>query len=498
MSKQMSKSKDDIIGDWLNAISRTSLLFNTKQELAEHIGYPSLLNNNSISKIKEPFRKRAILHELEREVKSYTIDEYDLEFFLDNYEEASKFYQRYISGRKPFDLSNNSNIVGEMLDYVYGDHILAECLSESQKDLFCKIYDAERDRIDIDASILLAMILGVLPEYDSRKGDVKNINNDFNTVFAFLESYFDKRQYHNAQLKIFLDQYRGRSKDNIIRNRLFLAHSIWMVLVDYKTLYNEQERYELNVDLEEEYRRLPGLEDCFWEEESFKQDVKVYWTFNLNDSWTYFLDKYEYKDRKLTKLRYECIFLREEGGLYAVINHPDYAKELLNGDYSSFKNRAKFQIEYDCNDDSKLIDKIQFIPILPNPKIFSVRELHRIKDVERIERYKKLGPAQLLECYNYVRTAYAITRDAIFFQDFEEIVNAKGDVDIKLCDNSFYALRMPEDDEILFNITLKDNIGILTLGGRKYIYLAPLFKSFEITTEEEMGKNNVVKTNHIY
>lgn len=498
MTKQNDNCKDDIIGDWLNAISRTALLFNTKQELAEHIGYPALMNNNSLSKIKEPFRKRAILHELEREVKSYTLDGYDLEMFLDDYEEASRFYKRNIIGHKPFDISNKNNIVGEMLDYVYGDHILAEKLSKNQRNLFCKIYDAERDREKIDASILLALILGVLPEYDSRKGDVENINGDFNVTFAYLESYFTERQYHNAQLKIFLDQFRGKSKDNLTRNRLSLVYSIWMVLVDYKFQYNEQERYELNTDLEEEYRRLPDIEDCFWEESSYKQDVKVFWTFTLNGSWTYFLDRYEYKDKQLKKLRYECVFLREEGILYVVVNHPDYVKELLKGDYSSFQNRAKFQVEYDCDNDTNLIDRIQFIPVLSNPKVFSVNELHRIKDEGRIERYKNLGPAQLVDSYRFWKTAYAITRDAIFFQDFEEIVNEKGDVDIKLKDNSFYELRMPEDDDILFNITLKDNIGIMILDGRKYIYIAPIYKSFDITTEEDMASNGVIKTNHIF
>ena len=51
MSAKTGEAEDEA-GKWLNMIARTSLLFNTKKELAEHIGYPALTNNNNLSKIK--------------------------------------------------------------------------------------------------------------------------------------------------------------------------------------------------------------------------------------------------------------------------------------------------------------------------------------------------------------------------------------------------------------------------------------------------------------
>ena len=98
MSAKTGEAEDEA-GKWLNMIARTSLLFNTKKELAEHIGYPALTNNNNLSKIKGDFKKRAILHELGREAKEYTYGEFDIEAFLRSYEEASKFFIRKMEGK---------------------------------------------------------------------------------------------------------------------------------------------------------------------------------------------------------------------------------------------------------------------------------------------------------------------------------------------------------------------------------------------------------------
>lgn len=494
MDTKAEKEKDEA-GDWLNMIARTSLLFNTKKEMAEHIGYPALANNNSLSRIKGDFKKRAILHELEREAKEYTFDGFDIEYFLQRYEEASRHFALNMEGRKMFTLGDEKCAVESLLDFVYGDHTLPgipmpDPLRNKAKKLFPQIYDPDKDFEKVDMAILLALILGILPEHNSKKGDVDDIDKDFNTAFKYLDEYFTSRNYHNAQLRILQDNLKKRGAK---RNRLALVYSIEAALLDYKSLHNEQERYELNTDVEDDYLYLPGIEDCFWKETTFEQGVSVFWRFTLNDSGTYFLDRYEYRDRELTKTQFEIVFLEEEGEVRAVINHPDFVKDILAGDYSSLENRAKFSI--DCDKADGQVVRINFSPIMANANVFTAKELHRVTDTGVIEWYKKLTSTKMGNDYSLWKTAYAITREAIFFRDYEETTAENGEAGIRPLD-SFYALNIGQD-ESLANVTLKDNIGILTTKGKKYIYIGPLLKAYDISTEDLMEQNGIFKTDHI-
>lgn len=492
MDTKAEKEKDKA-GDWLNMIARTSLLFNTKKEMAEHIGYPALTNNNSLSRITGDFKKRAILHELEREAKKYTFDGFDIEYFLRRYEEASKFFAKNMEGRKSFTLGDEKCVVEALLDYVYGDHAMPGHIKESQKnsDIFAKIYDPGKDFEKVDMAILLALIMGVLPEHDSKKGDVEDIDRDFNAAFKYLEEYFTSRKYHNAQLLI---QQGNIQKRGAKRNRLALVYSIEAAFLDYKSLHNEQERYELNTEVEDDLLCLRGLEDGFWRETTFKQGVSVFWRFTLNDSGTYFLDRYEYKDKEMARKRYEIAFLEEEGKVCAVISHPDFVEDILAGDYSSLENRAKFYTGCEWDPKGQVV-KINFSPIITNANVFSAKELLKETDADAIERYQKLANTKMENDYSFWRTAYAITREAIFFRNYEETTTDNGEAGIRPLD-SFYALNIGQD-ESLANVTLKDNIGILTTKGKKYIYIGPLLKAYDITTEEMMEKNGVSQTTHI-
>lgn len=486
MSAKTEEAEDEA-GKWLNMIARTSLLFNTKKELAEHIGYPALTNNNNLSKIKGDFKKRAILHELGREAKEYTYDEFDIEAFLRSYEEASKFFIRKMEGRKMFTLGDDKCVVERLLDHVYGGR--KETDSKVEK-IFQMVYDPVKDYEKINTAILLALIMGILPEHNSKKGDAGDIDKDFMTAFRYLEEYFTSRKYSNAQLQIQRENLKRRGAK---RNRLVLVYFIEVALLEYKTLHNEQERYELNTDVEDDFLCLPGIEDCYWVETTFRQGVSVFWKFALNGSGSYFLDRFEYMDKELTRTRYEIIFIGEEGEVRAVVNHPDFIKDILDGDYSSLKNRAKFRIE--CDNDEGQVVRIMFNPIMANARVFAVKELRKETNADKIEWYDKLASAKTENNYSFWKTAYAITHDAIFFRDYEEDTADNGEARIRTLD-SFYALNIGQNDS-LANITLKDNIGILTSGGKKYIYIGPLFKAYDITTEEEMTKNGVIKTDHI-
>lgn len=489
MDTKARKGKDEV-GNWLNMIARTSLLFNTKREMAEHIGYPALANNNSLSKIKGDFKKRAILHELEREAKEYTFDGFDIEYFLRRYEKASHHFALNMEGRKPFTLGDEKCVVESLLDFVYGGGKLPDHISETAKKYFLAIYDPGKDFEKVDMAILLALILGILPEHNSKKGDVDDIDKDFNTAFKYLDEYFTSRNYHNAQLRILQGNLKKRGAK---RNRLALVYSIEAALLDYKSLHNEQERYELNTDVEDDYLYLPGIEDCFWKETTFEQGVSVFWRFALNDSGSYFLDRYEYRDKELTKTRLEVVFLEEEGEVRAVINHPDFVKDILAGDYSSLENRAKFSI--DCDKANGQVVKINFSPIMANANVFTAKELRRVTDTGVIEWYQKLASTKMENDYSLWRTAYAITHEAIFFRDYEETTADNGEASIRQLD-SFYALNIGQD-ESLANVTLKDNIGILTTKGKKYIYIGPLLKAYDISTDDLMEQNGVFKTDHI-
>ena len=144
----------------LGVIVYARLLFNTKKELAEFIGYPSL-NNNSILKClgggKEKFEKyeknvRKAYRDLRAEASLATQGRVDLNEFLHEYAAATAFYKQPLSRRQQPEAWATL-----LLHHVYGLPA-AEPLTAMQRSLLAAV-----DAAAVDVALLILLLLDALP-----------------------------------------------------------------------------------------------------------------------------------------------------------------------------------------------------------------------------------------------------------------------------------------------------------------------------------------------
>lgn len=490
----MSKPSDKIITKWLNAISRTYLLFNSKPELAKEVEFDSLSSNNNFAKMHGEFRRSSTFHELERQVEEYTYEGYSLELLLNEYEQASKLYVSIIKGISGFDFSVKDNIEHYMLDYVFGSHKDKYPITKSQQRILERIYEMDHKSNDgHNAAIIYLLLLGVIPEYTSKKGVSINIENDFSKTFSHLREFFAYNNYTNSTLESFQLQHKNGT---IHYNRLSLIFLTDLILDEYRSNFDEIERYNTEEESTKAFCRIMEIEDIMWEDQStYKQGIYKFWKFQyLASSNTYYLSHYTFQDNEFSQQRYECIIQSIEDKLYMTINHPDAIKDIIEGNYSSLQYRSKFTCDFEV-DDLGRVEKINFKDLLPNKDVFSIKTLFAIYDNKRIERYKNLGEAKIKTYTHFWLTASAITKENIFFRNFKEIEDGNGEYRIETLEE-YYVL--PIADEALQRVSILDNIGIVVVDDSRYIFIGPLKRVYNISSSKEMEKNRISKSRTIY
>ncbi|WP_163218677.1 hypothetical protein [Bacteroides sp. 224] len=469
MKKESSKTNIEL-RELLNQTVRLRLFCNTNDELGQYIGY-NLTSNNSINTI-QPFAARCIFRELNRETYELLDETLDLEDILDWYKTASEFYCRYIRGRDK--VLQKENI-----------HVLLKCA-------YIKDYqlpDNKRFLRDIanrmpnrggDVPVLILLMLGVLPLYTSKRGDVKNIMADFKEMYVFLRDFIecDEALY---RLPV-LDRFEKAVRERIRCNRAYLIYVASTVLETYRSFSNSSNLYELNAEVAKS-KVLFDLGDCFWVEPTMLSAPTVFWRFEQVATDDYFLYRYVVNTEKKQTLyvRYEAVFSDDnKQGLTLFVEHPDSTTAFLKRQHLFKDSTFLFACELDDWDAPTVIE---LQSILDVNRTFPAQKIIRLQDEDMAAQLQKCIDGETFKLINqYPESEYdlwivpvAITSEYIYFCT-ETNFDPEGQ-------NSYYRVPKSLNEGLLF-ITSNDRVGILEHNGRKYLGFVNLILYFDVTDKE--------------
>ncbi len=468
--QSVSPTSNEKYNELLNQVVRLRLFRNTNRELGEYIGY-NLQSNNSIKNIS-PFTARCIFHELGRETQLQLEDEFDLEFILESYKVASKFYDKYFKGKKK--IHQKENLVILLKYYYINDYQIPE------EKLFLKEIVSEIFKKSIHVPILLLLILDIIPLYTSKKGDAKNLLGDFNTIFSFIKEFIqhDESLYYLPILSRFEKEARS-----IYCNRLYLIYVTLMSFETYRGFKNPTDLYAM-MNKARENVIVFDLDNYFWVAPKTLSVPAVFWRFVCTETNDYLLFQYSISTEKksICYTRYEVTFMKDErDGVILNVDHPEKIFNLLGKD-----KMLNFKLQlFACDiDTSPYPNVIKLQSLMNNDFNFPQQEFVRLQDKEITK--------QLSDCFedgtykiinNFPDTEYlfqntvpaAITREYIYFKK----------------ENNMYYQVPKTLNNGLPSITINDLIGILDFNKCRYIVFDPLHLYIEVTNDECCAKNGV-------
>lgn len=414
----------------LVTICNMRLLFDTKQELGQHIGFS--LAQNTIRKLKPDFQQRAVYHELANEFEELVGDELPLDDIIDKYEEASEL-----------SLSGDS---GD--DWVFG-------WLDGTEDILLAV-------------LVMLMVKGWLPRYGSRTGDVSNIGRDFDAMFELLDRY-TKRTPRLKELP-FVQRVRqlvqeGSEEEGINSYcRAVMIHAAWIIVMRYRYFQYPDQLPQMEGEL-----GLCGDIDIegYWSESG----GDGLWHIEVSDRNAYDATYYYKGDRGLRSIKYTLMFVEEH--MEAVLSHPMYAKRLIEEGHIDTDTMGNFECE--LNDDSRptAITLTQYTDRAMLPKKVAIERIEdgeTIADIEA-EMLRRDIKADFPDCfYDFTICLHSITHDAVYVE----------------CDgNKLY--RIPKDRNPEFESAgIDDKIGVITLGDKTYIAYDNVLLYIDATDEKAL------------
>ena len=235
--------------DWLKTIVDSRLLFCTRKELGEHIGYASLASKSFKDLLGDNlFRKKAIFHELCDEVKILTDDFFDLEVEIKCYKRASDLYRermqlKYFIGKNEEDRKKHAKA---LMEYVYGSHRLPVDIPSKVEKVFKMLYDEEFDQIKIELGItyILLMVLKVLPPInDGHDVQLEKLHADYMDILSLMEEFLLEKGL-DAMIDTNINMFKKKVKQlplfNDKLNRIFLVFTVDSILDGYYTFSHDE------------------------------------------------------------------------------------------------------------------------------------------------------------------------------------------------------------------------------------------------------------------
>ena len=466
----------------LNDLCLLRLFRNTKKEFGEYIEY-NLTTNNSILKIK-PFTARCLYRELSSQIFSDTYSTFEIDKELEEYQKASDIYLNKIK-KKRIDLQE-PKLLYSFLRYYYTDGLQEP--DYKNKDLDKLIHIVNKNN-EVDVPFLLLLILKILPPYNSKQGDVKDINADFARVYHFFEG-FVKDSPNLTELPV-LEIMKHTFNQCTHKNRIFLIDMTKRILGCFCALTNPGDAYDSNAVSD---KKVPNIDECYWYDTDTSSDTTTFWQFEQMATFDYFLYRYKIKiDRKeveynkfevsfFNNLNYLTLYAAKSSSILEFI----IEKKIIQMDKQAW---------YKCKLDNETFpNKIELCEILAGEPFLGFKTLSRLTDskkeeqiTNRIKEHKSINAKDNPEEneYTFLSAPIAITEKFIYIQmdNSEEEENENN--------NQHYYRISKENNEGLKKIMLNDFVGILTIQNRKYIGFSPLSLFLEVTDEKALIENKV-------
>lgn len=505
--------------DYLRAIRNTRILDNTNDAFWKHIGY-GYKDFNSMN----PEKARSKLRDLSDEFKKASNGECELGKMMDDYKTVSKYWKKSLSRSYSFDIHNyeedknkaKKERIFDILDYIYApeeekEKLLENISSTKTKNIIGEIKKICEKCNEYAVPILLLLTIKILPSFDNNKGDVKDIDSDYDKLFEFLEEYVERpgkvscSTYFKTNVnkirkhaETFIAYGNHDSGDSTILDRrgLIFYTQRFLTLANNNYWSSLQKKIEINAFSPE----LGGI----WIESD--QGSTDFWDIKeLKNGYDFCYYCYNSKANVLIRTKY-WVFLEEDTDCYVIfIYHPLMMKAFIQD-----KIFAEDLIEMTLiklekiktkswNEENPIdVTKISFEEELIENRWFKVKNLYKVKDdhyyQELIKNCNCINEYEK-ESYEFMPCLVAITRDFLYFELDDEIMKL---ISKEQNGNRAFFLQVPKSLDIVFDsITFGSNIGLLFGDGRVYLAVDRWLLYKEITTKEMRDKLKIEIVNSI-
>lgn len=427
--------------EWLSCIANTRLAFNSITELEDFFEAPSIHSNGikrcfpSIQRLRSAFRD--LCCEFEERTNGYI----SLKALLKDYKKAWDFYKDRLDRR-----SDPYNVALELLKFHYPPYIRDKVGGKKRLAIFNEIEEKE-----ISIPFIILFLLKVIPGYDSKNGDITNIDILFNTTLKLLEEFTEGCSLYE-KLPVILSAHEEPKK-----TRLSLIYHVYEILDTYGAYAEQENIYEASddikalkadIDIEGFWNECEGklLHTSFWQIESTIDDGSFFATYWQKDA-----------ENTLTGTRYTMFLLKHaDGNLVSYIVHPEAIKNRMKGKPYNDRDHVWYTTKYPSNNQPA---SLPFKRLLASSVWKTNLNLTRVTDQKTIDVYDNWfktcniqKPYRHLE-YRFVPNLYAITQDAIF------IPTEDGDKLYKIPKNSFDGFDQ---------IHIGDSVGLLRMDNKTY------------------------------
>jgi hypothetical protein len=457
--------------EWLTTIASVRLVFNSMEELED------LLDNHAIHSngIKRCFpslhKLRSAFRDLKGEVNQITDDKVSLDKLLMMYKKTSDFFKAHHMGRRTFSQSD----VTELLLYFYPPYERKK-LNAKNKKIFKEAEDEQ-----INPPLLFLMMLKILPNYEGKSGDIRNIEEQFDLVLDILDQYTKEGSLFQTLPALSL----ARQEEH--KSRVTLIFHTTQILNIFESFEIPHEVYNTSSQMKESMLKL-NIEG-FWNECGGENGSTEFWEITpaINKGY-YFALKWTKKGaNQLYGTQYSIVLSEDANGKgIAYMIAPQAITKRINGENYSDEDNAWYQFSIP---EKEFFNQIELNRILPSQKWWKKLELTRVTDSQLLSSYqnwleKSCEIIREDEKHQYVffPEIYAITHDAVFLPTQEE-------------EGGYY--KVPKNAASgLEHINLHDNAGIMTMNGERYIVFDDLLL-FIHETEENLKKYGITKVNGV-
>lgn len=232
----------------LVAIANTRLMFNTIEELEVFLGNHSIKSNGIRRCFATKQKLRSAYRDLKVESMLLTDELFDLDWLMCHYERAWIFYKTHLARRK------NPHIIAKALINVhYGKHRGMKP-GKTMAALQQKI-----DECNVNVAILSLLLLKAIPGYDSKPGNVTDIDTQFERAIGFLEDFTSGCGIYDALPAI------NNVRNEKFRTRFMLIYHTVGVLNVYEAFSDVDNITQTSQNLKS--RRVALDIDGFWNDD---------------------------------------------------------------------------------------------------------------------------------------------------------------------------------------------------------------------------------------
>ena len=513
----------------LQVILHTCLLYNSSQALGSHVNYVlhGTGNKGFKDKNKPLSQLKNIYNSLCAETSRNTVKEVDLDELLDNYKAVSEcwtssdklhLHRTYSCDlHKPNEehFQKNKNLLFALLDYTFDKNEAIKkytsifCMNKYVK--IAEDFERYSKEIVLFEPLILLLMTGLLPKYDSKQTTADKILDDLVLLFDFLREYSQQtiatKNLHDLILedlnlrknaiKDLLDENKKNSNpssniDELPINRLILIRATKSFFDVIKICSNKQElgKYLKSLDysspdIEGIWTIFKGDSTNFWKFEKLSQGYLLTYYDKKTD--IYGKELLEYTSFACSIYQSTLTISKLEGVIYMIQN---------NGNINNEKTTS-FVVGFDSVELGKgknRIDKIRLYSS-SNKKSndwFSPRLFYRVQKTDKRYKYCESMINNLPLVNKDPEENISITELAFISRLFIYIPIDENDrIHMHIADiesQSTY-LKVPKKlNPALQDVDLKSSFEIIVFEDKVYVVSLEHWLFFEITTPEQRKK----------